>query len=687
MPTYGATDVKFILTDGTRTVDLYEKSVDGVTCTPEGLSAVTYTPAQYDTDMTGSTGQTFTEKVELYLKGTSQDDTIATLKDIIALLRDAELYAYKSSKNKPVYLISKAYNETNERYALVTAASKIKSKPVVTERHFQQAYIMGPIEFTIERTIWRDAIPGVIGTAKSLTRVPAGTGAWEFATEQPLANYHDEHNISHIFVYDASGTSWSANQYGVLTTWNLFNAAPAVGDILYIGADDPFFNVMFYLGTAGVGTGVTFVYEYSDGAAGWPAMTLGTHLTLYPDTEPWIGKTGYIGLSWLGSNLTNAWAVETVNGVASKFWIRVRITAIATSFGTSPANLDVAAFNDRWNWIEVPAASIVGDAPPYTMLRLKAPAGGTQAVSFANHSRIIIGAKSRNLPTFRSNLNLGNDGNPAAWTCTYGTDASAAAGPQSTGGDHCAVTFATNITMVKRVTLTGVDVAASWVGEYRPFLRVTQSGGAAGDLAVRLRVVLDATTAYATSVNGPDVALKGTSALGGHYELVDLWPKDVLRIPFTRFMNADVLTNADLLFEIYASRGSGAATMLMYDLILIPIDEWSVVLDDPVTDIVNGSSALRGLTLLDDDSGVIEDRTVRSILSAAGGTVWPAETWSRHGLPLRLNPGVKHRIYFLAGHYPAGQAWGDKPLCSRPGMMLMASVFTHNVYFDVRGVT
>lgn len=682
MPTYGLTDIKFILTDGTRSVDLYEKSVDGVTMLPAGFESIDYSPGQAD----GADPGSFTEKVSLYLRGSSQDDTISILKDIIALLRDAALYPRMPAKNKPVYLISKAYNETNERYALVLGGAQIKSRPVVSGRPFRQAYIMGPLEFSIVRGIWRDAVPGVLGTAKSLTRYPTMAGAWEFATEQPVLNYADDHDISHIFVYDASGASYSANRYGVLTTWDLFNAAPAVGDILYIGSDNPFFNVMLYLGTAGVGTGVTFVYEYSNGAAGWPAMTLGTHFNLYPDAEPWIGKTGFVGLSWVGSNLVTTWAVETVNAVASKFWIRIRVSAIATSFGTSPANLDVAAYNHRWSMINIPAASIVGDGPPVAMLRFRAPYGGSNVIDFSSCSRILMGSKSRNL-TFPFSLNLGNDGNPAGWACTYGTDAAATASPAYPGGDYAAVSFASDITMIKRVTVTGTDMAAIMTGEYRPFLRLLQSGGAAGDCLVKLRVVLDSTATYATSIDGPEVTLQGTGALGGAFEVVDLWPDDVLRIPFTRLMNADVLTNADIIFEVYASRSTGAAVLQLADLIFLPVDEWSAVLDDPVTDIETGSSALRGLTLLDDDAGLIEDRTVKSLLSAAGGTIWPAETWSRHGLPLRLDPTKTHRIYFLMCHYPAAQDWGDPPLCARPGMMLMASVFTQNVYYDVRGAT
>jgi hypothetical protein len=284
-------------------------------------------------------------------------------------------------------------------------------------------------------------------------------------------------------------------------------------------------------------------------------------------------------------------------------------------------------------------------------------------------------------------LNLGNDGNPAGWACTYGTDSSTVANPTTPGGDIGYITFASDITMVKRVTLTGTDMAAIMTGEYRPFLRVTQLAGAPGDCLVKLRVVLDSTATYATSIDGPEVTLQGHNTLGGHFELVDLWPDDVLRIPFTRLMNADVLTNADIIFELYASRSTGAATLYFHDLIFLPVDEWSAVLDDPVTDIETGSSALRGLTLLDDDAGLIEDRTVKSLLSAAGGTIWPAETWSRHGLPLRLDPTKTHRIYFLMCAYPQAQDWGDPPLCARPGMMLMVSLFTHNVYYDVRGAT
>jgi hypothetical protein len=527
--------------------------------------------------------------------------------------------------------------------------------------------------------VWRDNTPGALGSAKTLAQVTGGSAT---PTESVVANHFDDHAISHIFVYDASGPSWSSNQAGVTTEWSLFPASPAVGDIIYYGSDNPFFNLTHNIQQIEVSTGVTYVWEYSNGAAGWPDQVLGNDTTLYPYTD--FKTAGTMAVNFKGNS---AWAVETVNAVANKFWLRCRISAIATSYTTPPSNKDYAVYNQRAPHIAIPSATVIGDGPPLCLLRMKAPYGGDADVYFSNTSRVLIGRKSRNLSSFSSHLNCGNDGMPSGWAATYGTDAAAAADPEAPGGDRANVTFATNATLIKRVTLTGTDLAAAFVGEYRPFLRVAQIGGTAGDCTVRLRVVLDSTATYATGISGPEITLKGVSTDGGYFELVDMWPNESLSIPFSRFLNADSLTGADLIFEVYASRSTGSSTLRIYDLILLPVDEWAAELDDPVTDITTGSSALRGLTILDDDGGLIWDRTLKSVLSAAGGTAWPAETWSRHGLPLKLDPAKDQRLYFVMCHYPEGENWQTPPLCARPGMMLVVQLYSHNIYLEGRGAT
>jgi hypothetical protein len=291
-------------------------------------------------------------------------------------------------------------------------------------------------------------------------------------------------------------------------------------------------------------------------------------------------------------------------------------------------------------------------------------------------SRIIMGAKSRGLTSFVSHINAGNAGNPATWTVTQGTDAAATADVNAPGGYHSAVSFATSSALVTRATLAGDDVLDDYLGEYRVFMRCEQVGGSNGDVKVLARAMVGGTADGYPIQDVPS----GSVALQTHdvgWELVEL---GTLKLPFSKAVAADA-TNIDLIFLLKAERLTGAATLKIADIILIPIDEWAAVLDDPVTSTTTGASALRGNTSLDDDGGVLAERTVKYI--RAGTTLSLAEPWIRSGRPLMIEPRRQTRIYFILAGYPT--TFGTGPLVAPLGMQLMCSLYAHAVYESLRG--
>jgi hypothetical protein len=136
-----------------------------------------------------------------------------------------------------------------------------------------------------------------------------------------------------------------------------------------------------------------------------------------------------------------------------------------------------------------------------------------------------------------------------------------------------------------------------------------------------------------------------------------------------------------LYFELHAERTTGASTLRIYDLVLIPIDLWSVELDDPVLDVTGGATALRGGSVLDLDGGVLTDRTVKYFNSA--GSLYIASRWGRGGPPIKLDPGVAHGIYALMMSYPT--TFGTPPMVAELGMHMAVQVYVHNQYLGLRG--
>lgn len=663
------------ITDGETTIDLYEARRDGMAPARDGgVSPLTYAPHQRDQFIQSMESSTWLETITLNHRAYSADDLAEQAQALSRMLRKAWQYNNKPSRyGTPVYLIAKAFGETNERFALVEACQDVTGPNALTDEAFRQAIARYGIGVQVRRFAWGDLRPGDIGTAKTLGQVNGGP-----TNMTVLANHYDDHSISVIKVDD--GGVFGANLFGNAGAINLFPAAPAVNDALYIGSTQPFFHVVFWLTQAAAHVGATFVYELSDGAAGWPDLTLGDNLALYPEADPWV-NTGLVVINNFVHGVS--WATEAVDG-DSLFWLRVRVSAIATSFTTPPANGIYPIYNQRSPQIRIPAGSVAGDGPPMALLRFETPAGGVGTCSPANLSRILLGSKTQNLDAFNSHLNCGNDGMPAGWAVTYGDDTSAVANAAAPGGDRADCSFATDTAWDWRVRFTGTNMLEAYRGEYRPFLICQQSGGAVGDIEVRLRVSIGSTDAYAPVFETPEVALTGLNANNAFKELLDLYPQNTIKFPFHNTRDDDALDATDLIIEIWATRSTaGAAVLRAWTLVLIPTDEWSIELDDPISSEDTGNSALRGDCALDCDGGLIDERVLKYI--NVGGSLIPAEGWVVHGYPLRLDPNKDTYIYGLMAHFPLAQDWNVAPLCASTGMMAKVSLYLRNIYYELRG--
>jgi hypothetical protein len=163
------------------------------------------------------------------------------------------------------------------------------------------------------------------------------------------------------------------------------------------------------------------------------------------------------------------------------------------------------------------------------------------------------------------------------------------------------------------------------------------------------------------------------------YEIVDL---GTFTIPFVETADTDYLSG-DVIFEIQARQNSAGAELKFADLILMPIDEWAFVLDDPLSDNDKGASAFRGNRRLDVDSGVLEHRAVLNIKT--GTSYMPGENWFYGGRPFSIETGKPTRIYFLLGHYAASLGWGGEPIMSTIAQSMVVELRAQALYLSMRG--
>lgn len=113
------------------------------------------------------------------------------------------------------------------------------------------------------------------------------------------------------------------------------------GDVLYWGMAATFTAIEVDLNTNASGAGIKPTFEFSDGIGGWTTFTPS-------DESQGFRQSGVI--SWVVADLSG-WAQDTVNGVGSKFWIRITRTAVALTTPPNEETLKVAATTE-YQWDE-----------------------------------------------------------------------------------------------------------------------------------------------------------------------------------------------------------------------------------------------------------------------------------------------------------------------------------------------
>ncbi len=661
------------ITDDDLTVDLSDKAAIAAK-SPSGFGTTRFDPAAYDAKVPGEDALLFVENWELVVHGTDQDDLADKTRVLIKLLRRAFLYRtdqeYRES-HQPVYITMQITGETNARYALVWGCRFLES-PDLFGPEVTYSSIIREFGVTISRYIWRGTKPGVLPTVTTLT--PTNGSASPVFVH--VSNFRDDVNITHIFNEDISaGPAWSGNLHGT-NGFTIFPDPIGTDDQIDIGSTDNFLKhiVLPKLSVAATLTTTDLKLYYYNG--GWVELTLGTEYTLFPGPtlKDCLEQTDY---DIVISVLPKADAVTVaVNGVTA-YWILIVEAHVAPVYAVhAVTHAGQPDYAQRTPEVRIPVSALSGDVPPYLLARFHAPYGGDENEGFANISRIVIGSKE-NPGVFTSHLNAGGDDNPAGWNVSFETDTAVNPEVRSPGGANAHCDFGGDETMVNRLDITGTAKMGAWVGQYRVFITARQSGGAAGDLGVMLRTYIHESEVYSPKYDTKTVS---PQASDNGPEVLDL---GLLKIPFTRAANADDLTDADIIFEIHAERTTGAGEIYFTQLILIPVDKWSYELDDPIMDSVNGTSALRGDSVLQVDGGVLGLRTGKFIRN--GAYLYPAEEWGRGGPSLMVEPETETYLYFVLMHFRVGGTWGEGPFIASMGCHVAVELYAHACYSILRG--
>lgn len=444
------------------------------------------------------------------------------------------------------------------------------------------------------------------------------------------SNKQQSINLVSILVYDASGTSYTEALPMSSFPVNLLPSVPAANDACYFGipvgvsglVSGPFSSLIFDLAEPFVGW-TDVEWEYWNGST-WAALTV-------KDSTLSLLQTGVNSVHWVPPS---DWATTAVNSVTG-YWVRFRVVTVATSpEPPSQQNRNVYAVVNPF--VEVASAQIGGDIPALARVRVEnvSDGGGSAPTLYSN--RVLMGLRSVDRGAlFTAFLNASDEQNPVGVTVTAGSDTSfidaigapsgrlAQWSPAGTGSWVTILTFSLATT-----------IATQYYGTFRVFLRARQSGGTAGQMTLRLR----------TSSGSGGVSITSetkTFANTNDFQILDFGQ---LTIPLSAYLKATELGDT-LTIAVQGNTSSTTPDCNMYDLVLIPVDEWAADLTDGEN---SASSALASGYYLDVDSVSFPKRQLRNAVKATG-TDYTKAIWQQvaNG-PAILQANARQRLWLLS---------------------------------------
>lgn len=244
------------------------------------------------------------------------------------------------------------------------------------------------------------------------------------------------------------------------------------------------------------------------------------------------------------------------------------------------------------NFIDIPAAKLPGDAPPLVCLVVQ-PIRVDTSTTVAN-LLIAKSSKPTTMPDRNSSNSLPRYNSLAGAAGVLGTDATfvtdatlgIAHNPVSANRRYVSVSFATATLQLREywvASSTFSHVNQNLLrGRYQLFLRGEQNGGALGNTTVLVKM-LDSGSVFFTSqtispkltvANRVQVNDLGVFTLPSGGTSFPGMPGTGLSVS-SQYIVAGAIKNY-ISIELYAARSTGVATLRIYDLVFVPIDEGAV---------------------------------------------------------------------------------------------------------------
>lgn len=629
------------------------------------------------------------EEIPLYVKGGDADQVAGLQQKIVELGNTLRNYYIRAGRHyTPVHLAWREFGSSNTQYSL------LKNYTILPRREAFAHEMKGTMSagavwvgtlFLEREPYWRDYPPGEIPGAFAVTQPQAPSSL----TENYIVNARETASLTHIYRFDSSAGTYSANLI-TSTAFEYFPNPAGNGDILYIGSTaQQFRDVVFHIANRRSGT-ATLVWEFWNGAA-WTAFVEADEFT--DGTDKFNGQFAdgegtnpgdlyvkiIVATGWINTTLTPA-----PSGNPNAYWIRCRISAF-TDMPVVPTQSTRVVYNTREPRVTIPNTALNGDLP--AMLLMYFNNKGVTVDDNMSIAQILVGAKSRGLSNFVSHLNFGGC-NPTGWTINDdGATVTAPVDAFSPCGRRRQVSFNPTTALTQRVWFNlPFPYAQDFIGTYRVFLRCNQVTGSVGEVQVQFQAVMNEITIGADGAThkSPIKKLQRVAAVPQtSAEIVDF---GLLTIPFLPHGRGiaepqaqdTLVTEIDLV--IFAGAASTTPALYLYDLILMPVDEMFCSVEVPR---LGGSveQTLQQDNALLVDAGLAETgaQLVTSWGNTFGDTTYIAMQWHYTTPPPELEPDRETALYFILNSN------GITPGLSRPGQGCMCELRAHQRWLQLRG--
>jgi hypothetical protein len=465
-------------------------------------------------------------------------------------------------------------------------------------------------------------------------------GRDETCTEEVyVTNKNKYANMTHIWGYEASGPTWTARFPSAVFPFQLLPAVMANNDVIYFGIDPtvsdagPFDNLIFDIGTPAFGV-FTLTWQYSNGAAGWPTLNV-------QDNTASFTLGGVNSVHWVPPS---AWATEGVNGVTC-LWVRAIVSAVTGSpTGPTQDNRDVYTCN--WPHIDVDSAQVLGDIPALMQFRFHNQSDEDGYVTNIDEldlleNRVVAGLRSMSrgeLPSmFCAFLNCADEQNPTGISVSVGAASAFADDITAPSGRRVTHTTTGTSTWADEVIFSfSSTVIRDYYGTFHAYVRAMEldRNTAMDEVRVRLQIRTGSGGVTFTTDHKPFRNLND-------WQLLDF---KSINIPVSGLLSSDDLGDeGEIAIQVWSDQA--ALTVKLYDLILMPTDEWA---GDFVDKALEDDSGVCNGYLLDVDSVSYPKRDIRALVRRAdpAGHVRSIYQANPPG-PAILQSNQNQRLWFL----------------------------------------